>query len=189
MSRGLAGFSMGGYGTMRLGMKFPQVFSSLYAMSACCLAPNPGVPGPGMARAEAVRSVADVAKADLGTRAMIASAAAWSPNPKNPPLTSIFSRWYVQPLIVAKWDANAPLAMVDQYVPSLRQFRAIALDVGTKDFLMASVQELDRSLTTLGIPHTFETYEGDHVSGIEDRLGKNVMPFFSKNLSFSRSKR
>jgi enterochelin esterase-like enzyme len=189
-SRGLAGHSMGGYGTMRLGMKSPEVFSSLYAMSACCLGPNPGAQGPGMARAEAIRSAADLAKADFGTRAMIASAAAWSPNPKKPPLyfdlPSVDGK--VQPLIAAKWDANAPLAMVDQYVPSLKQFRAIALDVGTKDPLMSSVEELDRSLTALGIAHTFETYEGTHVSGIQERLEKNVMPFFSKHLSFARTK-
>src|ERR1035438_408372 len=36
-SRGLVGHSMGGYGTFRLGMKHPMVFSSLYAMSACCM--------------------------------------------------------------------------------------------------------------------------------------------------------
>jgi enterochelin esterase-like enzyme len=37
MSRGLAGHLMGGYGTMRIGMKRADVFSSLYVMSACCL--------------------------------------------------------------------------------------------------------------------------------------------------------
>jgi S-formylglutathione hydrolase FrmB len=31
MSRGLAGHSMGGYGTRRIGMKHPDVFSSIYA--------------------------------------------------------------------------------------------------------------------------------------------------------------
>jgi len=36
-SRGLAGHSMGGYGTVRLGMRRPDVFSSFYALSACCL--------------------------------------------------------------------------------------------------------------------------------------------------------
>ncbi len=39
-ARGLSGHSMGGYGTMRLGMKYPGVFSSLYAMSACCPSPS-----------------------------------------------------------------------------------------------------------------------------------------------------
>src|SRR5438093_13272561 len=37
MSRGLGGHSMGGYGTIRIGMKRSDVFSSLYTMSACCL--------------------------------------------------------------------------------------------------------------------------------------------------------
>ena len=40
-SRGLAGHSMGGYGAVRIGMKRPDVFSSLYIMSACCLINNP----------------------------------------------------------------------------------------------------------------------------------------------------
>ena len=40
MSRGLAGHSMGGYGAIRIGMKRPDVFSSLYIMSACCLTAN-----------------------------------------------------------------------------------------------------------------------------------------------------
>ena len=38
--RGLSGHSMGGYGTVRIGMKQPSVFSSLYAMSSCCLMNN-----------------------------------------------------------------------------------------------------------------------------------------------------
>src|SRR5215813_8560812 len=41
MSRGLAGHSMGGYGTIRIGMKRPDVFSSLYFISACCLMNTP----------------------------------------------------------------------------------------------------------------------------------------------------
>src|SRR5699024_4087123 len=36
-SRGLAGHSMGGYGTIRLGMKYPEVFSSIYMLSPCCM--------------------------------------------------------------------------------------------------------------------------------------------------------
>ena len=45
-SRGLAGHSMGGYGTLRLAMKYPEVYSSIYAMSSCCLMNNPGAARP-----------------------------------------------------------------------------------------------------------------------------------------------
>ena len=39
--RGLAGHSMGGYGTVRIGMKRPDAFAALYAMSSCCLLIDP----------------------------------------------------------------------------------------------------------------------------------------------------
>jgi len=58
-SRGLSGHSMGGYGTLRIGMKYPDVFSSLYAMSSCCLDPR-GV-APSDADLEKLASREDVA--------------------------------------------------------------------------------------------------------------------------------
>ncbi len=190
MSRGLAGHSMGGYGTVRLGMRYPDVYSSIYAMSACCLIPNSNPPPDATAKAEAIHSAADLAKADFGTRAMIASAAAWSPDPKNPPLfldlPTVGGK--IQPEVEAAWDANAPLAMLAQYVANLKQLHAIAIDVGTKDGLMASNQELEERMTLFGIAHTYETYDGNHISGIQDRLENHVLPFFSKNLSFSPAK-
>jgi enterochelin esterase-like enzyme len=186
-SRGLAGHSMGGYGTVRIGMKNPDVFSSLYILSPCCMSANINPrPSP---KAEAVQSAADLAQADFGTKAQIASAAAWSPNPKNPPL--FFDLPYkdgeAQPAVVAKWAANAPLAMIDQYILNLRKMHAIAMDAGDKDEPIAStVRALDQVLTSYGIAHAFEIYPGNHVSGIADRMETKTLPFFSKNLSYDR---
>ncbi|HEX8357718.1 MAG TPA: alpha/beta hydrolase-fold protein, partial [Segetibacter sp.] len=39
-SRGLAGHSMGGYGTMRIGEKYPEIFAGIYMLSPCCLTPD-----------------------------------------------------------------------------------------------------------------------------------------------------
>jgi S-formylglutathione hydrolase len=189
-SRGLAGHSMGGYGTVRIGMKNPDVFSSLYILSPCCMAANTNPrPSP---KAEAVHSPAGLAQADFGTKAQIASAAAWSPNPKNPPL--FFDLPYkdgeVQPAVAAKWAANAPLAMIDQYILNLRKMHAIAMDAGDKDEPIAStVRTLDQILTSYDIPHAFEIYPGNHVSGIADRMETKTLPFFSKNLSFGQGTR
>jgi hypothetical protein len=36
-------------------------------------------------------------------------------------------------LMAARWIANSPLVMLDQYVPALKSMRAIALDVGDRD--------------------------------------------------------
>src|SRR5688572_26104382 len=54
MSRGLAGHSMGGYGAIRIGMKRPDVFFSLYLMSSCCLTANRSPRPDGMKAAEAI---------------------------------------------------------------------------------------------------------------------------------------
>jgi len=72
-SRGLAGHSMGGYSTLRIGMKHPEVFSSLYALNPCCLLPNLNMQeGRGrMEKAEAIQDVAELEKAEFGTKAAL----------------------------------------------------------------------------------------------------------------------
>src|SRR5215213_1482709 len=94
----------------------------------------------------------------------LAEAQAWSANPNNPPdyADMPIKDGEVQPLVRQKWIANSPLAMVDQYYANLKKYAFIAIEVGTMDGLAASNRQLDSALTQLGVPHTFETYEGDH---------------------------
>jgi S-formylglutathione hydrolase len=189
-SRGLAGHSMGGYGTMRIGMKYPDVFSSIYALSPCCMVPNLN-PAPGASKAEAIRTIEDFNKADFGTKAQFASAAVWSPNPKNPPFFFDLptKNGEVQSLVLAKWAANAPLAMVDQYIGNLKQLHAIAFDAGDKDTSIAeTIKTLDGILSEYELAHTFEIYDGTHTSAIPARIESKTMQFFSKNLAFDHQK-
>ena len=188
ISRGLAGHSMGGYGAIRIGMKRPEVFSSLYIMSACCLAPNNPQPG-AMAAAEAIKTreqAEEAARAPgFGASVNLASAAAWSPNPNNPPLYLDLpvKDGKVRPDIVAKWAANAPLTMIEQHVAGLKAFYAIAIDIGTKDNLISTNRQLHEALTRLKIPHSYEEYDGDHTNRVGERIERNVLPFFSKDLA------
>jgi S-formylglutathione hydrolase len=186
-SRGLAGHSMGGYGTMRIGMKYPETFSSLYSLSPCCMAANLNPPPEQMSRVLGVKTDADVAASDFGTKAMLASAAAWSANPKKPPLyiDLPIADGKAVPDVVARWAANAPLAMVPQYIPQLREYSGLAIDAGDKDVgIEGTVRTLDQILTDHGVPHTAEIYPGDHVNGVDQRLETKVMPFFSAHLAF-----
>src|SRR5579863_655577 len=185
LGRGLAGHSMGGYGASRIGMKHPNVFGSLYIMSPCCLAARGAGPAnPASEKAlEAVKTPADSATLPFGLRTQLASAAAWSPNPKNPPLYLDLPTkdGVVQQDVIAKWAANSPLAFADQYVGNLRQYRAIAIDVGDQDGLRAGASKLHDILDTYGIVNSFEIYPGTHTSAVADRFQNHVMPFFSKN--------
>jgi S-formylglutathione hydrolase FrmB len=185
-SRGLAGHSMGGYGTVRIAMRHPDAFSSFYAMSPCCMSAR-GTPPPEMAkRIEAAVAAGETEGLDFMTRATLASAAAWSPNPQAPPfyLDLPTKDGIAQPAVLARWAANAPLAMVDQYVANLRKYAAIALDCGNQDGLRRDTEELHRVLDSYGIANSFELYPGDHVSAVADRLQNHVLPFFGRHLVF-----
>ncbi len=188
LSRGLVGHSMGGYGATRIGMKHADVFGGLYIMSPCCLSPRGSGPAnPELEKAlEAVKTPSDSAKLPFFPRAQLATAAAWSPNPKNPPLyLDLPTKDGVpQPEVIAKWAANAPLAFVDQYVGSLRQYRAIAMDVGDQDGLRMDAGKLHEVLDKYGIPNSFEMYQGTHTSKVADRFQNHVMRFFDQNLVF-----
>jgi enterochelin esterase-like enzyme len=190
-SRGLVGHSMGGYGAARIGMKHSDVFGSLYIMSPCCLsARSAGTFNPETEKKlEMVKTEADSAKLSFFERAQLAAAAAWSPDPKNPPLylDLPYKNGEVQQDILAKWAANAPLAFIDQYMGNLRQYRAIAIDVGDLDGLRFDTIKLHDVLDTYGIANSFEIYHGTHTSAVADRFQNHVMPFFSKNLCFQKS--
>jgi enterochelin esterase-like enzyme len=212
-SRGLSGHSMGGYGTVRVGMKHPEVFSALYAMSSCCLMNNPALPPPApegaRGRGNAPAPPAPTPASAQGNNArgpaaegrgrggagfgnvMSAEAAAWSPDPANPPqyFDLPTKDGQIQPLVAAKWVANSPLAMVSQYVPNLKQYRAIVMDVGDKDGLNGMNVELDREFTRLGITHVFEQYDGDHGNRVASRFQNNLLTFFSQQLKFPAASR
>jgi hypothetical protein len=189
----------GGYGASRIGMKHPEVFGALYIMSPCCMSPMAGG-GPGPADQMKERAIASEKKvadakspADLAAQspgfasAQYASAAAWAPDPKNPPLYFDLPTkdGVPQPEIVAKFTANSPLSFVDQYIGNLKQYRAIAMDVADQDGLRFDATKLHTVLDNYGIANSFEIYSGTHTSAVADRFQNHVLPFFSKNLCFT----
>jgi enterochelin esterase-like enzyme len=198
-SRGLVGHSMGGYGASRIGMKHPEVFGALYIMSPCCMSTMAGGgPGPadqmkeraiaGEKKAAAAKSPAHLAAQSPGFEAaQFATAAAWAPDPKNPPLYFDLPTkdGVPQPEIVAKYAANAPLAFVDQYIGNLKQYRAISMDAGDQDGLRFDAIKLHNILDNYGVANSFEIYSGTHTSAVADRFQNYVLPFFSKNLCFT----
>ena len=97
---------------------------AIYALSSCCLnegtvrPPRGGGPSP----AESIRTVEE-ARGNRGAQGTLARAAAWAPNPANPPLYLDLptKNGEVQPAVAVKWAANSPVAMLDQYVPNLKK--------------------------------------------------------------------
>nr|WP_249207416.1 alpha/beta hydrolase-fold protein [Chitinophaga hostae] len=189
-SRGLCGHSMGGYGALRIGEKNPDVFSSVYLLSPCCLNSTPmateSIP-PQFQRAENIKTIEELQQSDFFTKALFASAAAWSPNPGNPPfyLDLPVKNGIIQPEVMLKWDANRPLNNLDQYIFNIKKLKALGFDAGDKDAGIAeSIRTLDKELNKYSIPHEFEIYTGDHINRVSQRIEDKMLQFFSKNLAF-----
>ncbi len=202
-SRGLAGHSMGGYGTIRIGMKRPDVFGSLYIMSACCLMNNPAAfanrnrngngngqnearPGPSGSQGQNQADGQNRNPGGIFANVIKAEAAAWSPDPRNPPTYFDLpgDKGGLGAPVATKWIANSPLAMIDQYIPNLKEYSAIGMDVGKDDTLKGSNEELSNILGAYGIGHQFEIYDGNHFNHIDRRVENVVIPFFSQHLDF-----
>lgn len=184
-ARGLAGHSMGGYGTLVTAMSYPGVFDSIWAQSACCVSPR----GETVESATAMAAVPydKVDGSGFGMRAGLASAVAWAPNPKNPPYFVDFpiKDGKVDPLVIAKWANNSPYAMVASHLDALRSYDAISLDVGTKDGLIADDTLIHEELVKFGIQHQWATYEGTHTDKIGERFANLVLPYFGQHLQMT----
>lgn len=183
-SRGLAGHSMGGYGTIRIAMKHPEIFSSIYMMSACCLDPM-SIDAETARRIEAM-SEQDVANADFGQLGPVSTLATWSPDPTDDGFLKVYTGLRedgtVDPLVNYRLAANSPLVLIPQYLPGLNSLEAFAMDIGDQDFLLEGNRLFREELDRFGVEYDFELYEGDHGNRIAERLGTEMLPFFGAHL-------
>ena len=191
-SRGLAGHSMGGYGTLYIGMRHPEVFSSIYALSPCCLDVGAaGIPNlePAWKKALAVRDTSDIRRAGFMADLLLAQSAIYSPDASRAPLYIDLPYRLVADTLVIDSAVNArwqpPMWQIDRYANNLRRLK-IGFDAGRQDGfpdIPRNVEALDRKLSELGIPHSTRLYDGDHMKGVRRELENVVLPFFSENLS------
>ena len=183
-SRGLAGHSMGGYGTARIAMKRPEVFSSIYMMSACCLDPMQMTAE--QARAIEAMTPEQVAAAQFGELAAVSTLATWSPDPSDDGFLKVYTGLRpdgtIDPLVNQRLAANSPVVMLPQYLPALNGLEAFAMDIGDKDFLLEGNRLFRQELDKFGIEYDFELYEGDHGNRIAERIRTEVLPFFGEHL-------
>ena len=191
-ARGIAGHSMGGYGALWVGMRNPETFSAIYALSPCCLRDFGAVAQRGVGPWKAalrVKEKSEILKAGFTADLLLALGAVYSPNPSKPPLYldlpyRLEGDSIVEvPEIAEKWLAS-PMTFVARYAPNLRRMH-IAFDAGRQDALKdipISVTILDSLLTQLNVTHTAELYDGDHMRRVRSRIESHAIPFFSRVL-------
>ena len=197
-SRGIAGHSMGGYGAITLGMKYPDVFQVVYGMSSALLgfAANTDLSekNAGFERAATVTPQTLNPREDSMVASILCVAQAFSPNVENPPFLADLpyemrdGRLQKVAECYGRWESKMPLYMAPAYKENLGKLRALRFDSGRYDqytHIPPTNRALSDLLTDLAIPHTFEEYNGDHRNrlwGDEGRLVTEVLPWFSRML-------
>jgi S-formylglutathione hydrolase len=192
--RGVAGHSMGGFGAIRISMRHPEMFGSIYAMSPCCLdlVDDIGHGNQAWRTALQFKSEADLQKAmdefDFYPVAIYALASALSPNPAKPPFFVDLPVKHVRGELLPDdatyelWRASLPLAQVAASRANLLRLKAIAIDYGTSDqfaHILTTTPAFSRELARLRIPHRLDVYQGDHREKIPVRLRTHILPFFA----------
>jgi S-formylglutathione hydrolase FrmB len=196
-SRGLAGHSMGGGGTVRLALAYPGTWAAAYALSPAFLGPHPSyLPGAGVGPALRATSVAEAQRSHT-TLAAVSLARAFSPNPKNQPFMANFpgsleaDSLVRRDAVLARWVLASPTYTLPIHPAALRQLRALAFDWGAQDevkHIPPTCRAFSNLLAVYGIRHTAEEYEGTHgsrIMGPTGRMYQQVLPFFNKHLDFA----
>ena len=196
-SRGIAGHSMGGYGAIKTGMLFPEIFSSVYALSPGLLAfvKEFGPNSDSFKELSKVKTQEELKKTYY-PKVLVAVARAWSPNPAKPPFYCDLPFTYqgdsliVNDVVLEKWNQNMPVYMVDKYASNLRKLKALKLDWGRNDSQRFPVQcgMFSQRLENLGIEHFAEEYIGNHGNKIwttNGRVLNDLLPFFNEYLNFN----
>lgn len=195
-SRGITGHSMGGYGALKIAMRHPEIFSTVYAISpgALTIVREYGPNSDTFKELSTINTWEALNKTYFG-RVMVAFGRSWSPNPDKAPFFCDFPFEYqndkliVHQEVLQKWYDNMPLHLIDKYLENLQQLRAIKLDWGRNagDRFTIQCDMFSQRLENVGVTHFAEEYIGTHVSGIYTKTGRipqQVLPFFDEYLDF-----
>lgn len=197
-SRGITGHSMGGYGALKIAMHHPDIFGSVYALSPGALAiVREYGPNSNTYRELAGIETEEALKKTYFPKVIVAFAKSWSPNPDKPPFYCDLPFEYqgdslvTHPEILAKWQANMPVHMIEANLENLRSLRGIAMDWGRNagERFTQQCDMFSQRLENAGITHSAEEYIGTHVSGIFTRDGRvpnDMLPFFDAHLDFGK---
>ncbi|QHT66233.1 esterase family protein [Rhodocytophaga rosea] len=180
-SRGLCGHSMGGYGALKIGMLFPDTFGAVYALSPATLnwaaeysLTNPAFKGMDSFRNEySAKQITDELpqgkREKFYIQLMADLARTYSPDEgKNflsaaMPVTFVGDSMVVHKEILAKWEANFPVNMIDQHLSALKQLNALKIDWGRNEefpHIPITCLQFSKKLEANGVKHFAEEYIG-----------------------------
>jgi S-formylglutathione hydrolase FrmB len=176
-SRGIAGFSMGGFGTVNLALRHPEIYSVMFAVS------------PGLFAPDGLKTALSCGLWDTSFKQ--AYGAAFAPDPSlEDPFAGIPGEGASSSdkAILEKWERGFGNleSKINEYLTKKDKLRAIRIDYGRSDmypWIISGCEYFSKLLTTRGIAHEFHTFGGGHEI-YESTAINELAPFFSTHLEF-----
>lgn len=206
-SRGIGGHSMGGFGSLNIAMRHPEVFGAVYSLSPALYdetALERSLFANEFANRAFLKFQADLAELSPEKAASrlpsapnqftLAYGLAFAPLPdRSPyfeyPYKEVDGELVRDDAIWAKWQSGFGGIAEEtvQYKDNLLQLKGIVVDYGTADeftWIPDSCEYYGEQLTAAGIPVKVVSYNGDHNNQIGNRIREYLLPFFSDVLKF-----
>lgn len=199
-SRGICGWSMGGHGTIKMAMLYPEVYSCAYAMSPAMMELNGehNALSDGFKAIQLAKKPEEILQGNFQSLVLLAMGRTFTPNLKNPPFYADMPFTYNGEKLIThydileKWTKQLPNHMIHSYAEDFSKLTAFKIDWGRNEahnsaHIPFTSRIFSEKLEALGIAHYAEEYIGDHINKIwsfDGRMINNVFPFFDANLEF-----
>lgn len=178
-SRGICGFSMGGFAAINLALRHPDVYGAVWVLA------------PGLFDANGLRDAMPIwqnGEQDFLT----AYGAAFAPGTDSAAHYAqipLFSGTAGDDAIAAAWENGFGnlQSKVDAYLAKAQRLSAICLEYNAADYyawIPRGTRRLSDILTAASIDHTLTERAGNHGDGIAAIYPGSMLPFFSAHLSF-----
>jgi enterochelin esterase-like enzyme len=185
-SRALVGHSMGGYGALRIGIMYSDIFSCIGILSGKIDFGESAVQNNALfyARMSKLKTWEDFNNLAWGMQLYLAQCVAFAPNTKKPPFYCDFpfkEGQVINNRVFKKFIKNDGFHLIKKNVESIREMNVIYFDCGTNDPFIEHAKKLDSVLEDLEIEHVYNEFRGTHFSGI---LGgtENALTLFSMSI-------
>jgi S-formylglutathione hydrolase FrmB len=187
-SRGLSGFSMGGFGTVIIAMKHPSVFSSICLIDAAKMDLDLTVnQGSGKLAKENIIAAAKInqysSTQSQGIRTCFSAAVAFAPDSTAKPILGRLPFTGEGELIDSiwqKWLMYDPISLLPTYKDSLLKLNSFQIYVADQANPIQANESFHQVLLDLGIEHGYEIYPGGHDAR---PVLNDLLSFFSEHLT------
>lgn len=179
-NRAIMGKSSGGYGALRLGMKYPDQFRVVASHSGDMMFRYSYMPdfptaidkiqqeGSPKQWLKKFLDKDNKGKHDFPVFNIIAMAACYSPDPEEPgefQLPFDLKTGKFRPDVWERWEQHDPINMLDRYQDSLHDLSCLYFDCGNHDEfnLHIGARHFHQKLDQKGIDHEYEEFDGGHM--------------------------